>query len=682
MCDREHATCINALQVEACLDKETGADCVAGDIVGGCFGGVCFTRGCGNRIIEPGVEQCDDGNVVDDDDCSSDCRSNKRCGNGVVDVDRGEQCEDGNLLSRDGCDSRCQTEAVTWSVLPLSPSIPGGGTYDPVRDRLVILVRDHLWELAEGRWSIVAGSDVNVPDVRSNETVFWNPVREQIVAVHSGGTDDPNIYDLSLRAWDGVQWTTISEVRRMPFATRADGAAYDTARGRTIVLAGTTSWAISSTGAWTQLGGGFSYAIYNEMANDPQTGVFLMMSGNGDQAFELTGSTWTAVGYPGPNTYAMTAAETRLRALDLQTGQMWIRQGGAWVARPSENYRPISPGVSSGIVAALYFDTKRAALAVSTGTETSYFIDGAWETHHVPSAASQLVATGDSFHLVAPPDERSTASMLAWRVDSDRVSVVDLPGAPSARNGMTCVNVPGRASTLCQGGYQYVGTAIEGREEAFLVDGAGWRPLALTGFPGPGPLAYDPEGRRVVHVSFGGTATLDDTATEWVLTSTGLQPPSLATLAWDGRSRRMVGTVNRDSGLYELDADGWRIVPFAPNLPLFALANERRGTVHMFDVGNSRSATWQRTGNTWTEDVAPPMGSIFGAAYSPATGEVALLMYAAGGVVLATRRFESGTPLETCGPTDDADTDGLVGCADPDCYGACGSCPPFASCMP
>ena len=67
---------------------------------------------CGNGILEPG-EQCDDGNLVNGDGCSSTCTIETPppppvCGNGIVEA--GEQCDDGNLINGDGCSCTCTLE--------------------------------------------------------------------------------------------------------------------------------------------------------------------------------------------------------------------------------------------------------------------------------------------------------------------------------------------------------------------------------------------------------------------------------------------------------------------------------------------------------------------------------------------------------------------------------------------
>ncbi len=58
---------------------------------------------CGDGVTN-GSEECDDGNLVDTDGCSSLCGING-CGDG--DLDPGEVCDDDNLISGDGCSPAC-----------------------------------------------------------------------------------------------------------------------------------------------------------------------------------------------------------------------------------------------------------------------------------------------------------------------------------------------------------------------------------------------------------------------------------------------------------------------------------------------------------------------------------------------------------------------------------------------
>ena len=77
---------------------------------------------CGDGMIETG-EQCDDGNTTAGDGCSATCQTEPPvCGNGHVET--GEQCDDGNTVSGDGCSSTCKIEvpgsthtiAVSWTL--------------------------------------------------------------------------------------------------------------------------------------------------------------------------------------------------------------------------------------------------------------------------------------------------------------------------------------------------------------------------------------------------------------------------------------------------------------------------------------------------------------------------------------------------------------------------------------
>ena len=61
---------------------------------------------CGNGKVQPSKgEVCDDGNNVNGDGCSADCRSRETCGNGIVDPAAGEQCDTSGESAF--CDADC-----------------------------------------------------------------------------------------------------------------------------------------------------------------------------------------------------------------------------------------------------------------------------------------------------------------------------------------------------------------------------------------------------------------------------------------------------------------------------------------------------------------------------------------------------------------------------------------------
>jgi cysteine-rich repeat protein len=70
---------------------------------------------CGDGILQPG-EECDDGNSVNGDECSSLCLV-EYCGDGSVQVELGEECDDGGNDDGDGCSSFCHEEYCGDGIL-------------------------------------------------------------------------------------------------------------------------------------------------------------------------------------------------------------------------------------------------------------------------------------------------------------------------------------------------------------------------------------------------------------------------------------------------------------------------------------------------------------------------------------------------------------------------------------
>ncbi len=70
---------------------------------------------CGNGSTEIN-EQCDDGNLNNNDGCSDVCLLEiaPTCGDGVVNQ-QNEQCDDGNSDEYDGCSTQCITNSCTTS---------------------------------------------------------------------------------------------------------------------------------------------------------------------------------------------------------------------------------------------------------------------------------------------------------------------------------------------------------------------------------------------------------------------------------------------------------------------------------------------------------------------------------------------------------------------------------------
>lgn len=94
--------------------------------------------GCGDAVIDD-TEDCDDGNTVDGDGCSTACLAEgssaigATCGNSDIAYDAttyaGEECDDGNATNNDGCSSACLNEG-TPTLASIGGAICGDGAVD------------------------------------------------------------------------------------------------------------------------------------------------------------------------------------------------------------------------------------------------------------------------------------------------------------------------------------------------------------------------------------------------------------------------------------------------------------------------------------------------------------------------------------------------------------------------
>jgi cysteine-rich repeat protein len=99
--------------VAACANKPSAHECTSGIVCPdplqcAAVQPVCISNSCGNGVVDPG-EVCDDGNIVNGDGCSADCKSKESCGDGVLNTDAGEVCDDGNTIDGDGCSADCKS---------------------------------------------------------------------------------------------------------------------------------------------------------------------------------------------------------------------------------------------------------------------------------------------------------------------------------------------------------------------------------------------------------------------------------------------------------------------------------------------------------------------------------------------------------------------------------------------
>jgi cysteine-rich repeat protein len=80
----------------------------------------CLDAVCGDGFVWTGTEGCDDGNTTGGDGCSASCEL-ESCGDGAVDT--GEECDDGNEVDTDACTNLCQDaecgDGIVWAGVEL-----------------------------------------------------------------------------------------------------------------------------------------------------------------------------------------------------------------------------------------------------------------------------------------------------------------------------------------------------------------------------------------------------------------------------------------------------------------------------------------------------------------------------------------------------------------------------------
>ncbi len=93
---------------------------------------------CGDGVLMPVEEDCDDGNLEPGDGCDADCRLETVCGDGVV--EGAEQCDDGGVGVFDGCSPTCQLET--------HPTLSGDDIAEPLLPYLKAAI--HLFPAERG----------------------------------------------------------------------------------------------------------------------------------------------------------------------------------------------------------------------------------------------------------------------------------------------------------------------------------------------------------------------------------------------------------------------------------------------------------------------------------------------------------------------------------------------------
>jgi cysteine-rich repeat protein len=718
--------------VEVCDDGNT----VDGD---GCNGLCTSLELCGNGIID-GVagEQCDLGVAgLSGDGCTSTCavealawtdvtptRMPGRAGHTMAyDAVRQVLVVFGGISDSKELGDTWEGTGGRWTqrVLGRSPSARAyhamayDGTHILLFGGADSAYLNDTWELVDDTW--VQRQPATAPEPRIYAKMAYDSLHQRVVLFGGFGPGFIEYRDTWLYDPTAGTWTKQNTPTAPP-----NGAnfllAYDEARQRVTYVAlaasATQTWAWNGT-AWSQLSPNSSPPAekFDVLAYEGFSNVLVMFGEDPNQAtWTFNGTTWTqaSVGTGPGAREAMAAAYDPLATLLVSFGGIdysgaaatvyddtsWWRLDAGWGTYPVVDPSPEPRGAH-----ALAYNTRQgkgvlyggaADIRDLTFNNTWFWSNGAW--------------------TLAPLNGPPPRANHAMTYDSDRDRIVMFGGANHDFRLITEPFVP-------------MGDTWE-----LDVDAPLWTSMnPLTSPPArrrPG-LAYDANAKRVVMFggmtcmdgnvgglcttstspAFGNQTLLGDTwtwdGTNWTQVTTGTAPSARegAAMAYDPLRKRTVlfggstgvfGVILGDT--WEWDGSTWTQLtpPMSPGQRFLATMNYdpyRQRIVLAFGrgVGGDFDDAWEWDGTTWTRVVT-----------TGGTGPRTTAMYDTLGNQLVTfggysyARALSDTlalqyrtptaPRETCiVPGADDDTDGLVGCMDPDCWARCTPmCPPGSTC--
>lgn len=726
--------CALPVQLTVCVGQEEGTPCTYPGAVGACISGVCYPVGCGNGVREP-TEACDDGNLVSGDGCSSDCQSNEECGDGDANPFLGEECDDQNHLDHDGCSSSCLREELLWTRIDNGPPLPRRGAaiaYDSLRRRVILFGGtgpaneryNDTWEWDGAQWTRMA--PVFSPPARQNSAMAFDPTRGRVVLF--GGLGNGAFSD----TWEylGTTWRVVSSFQP-PMARYGHQLAYDGIRKRVVLVGGTNiatvfndAYAWSGTD-WEPLPSLPRPRVDHAMAFDAARGQLVLFSGREgttsnaiDDAWTLNATGWSPLPAPGqPRLSAGAAYDPVNGRVVIYGGSPDGTYGNAVATVTTWNgtawsHATIPGAPSARLQTAVTYDVASRVVLVFGGylqqpqagyDNTTFTYGTAWAAPPLPIAldAGSLSGAWDpdrAIGLVAGPGTTSGAPVRTYRWSGAMFQLT--AAGPSAR---TSPLVAWDRSEIILAGGQLSGFNPP-PTDTWSWNGS-WMSRA-SGAPFPrywAAMAADPQGL----VLFGGRtpmSTLPRSETwlwrsgAWTQAAPASMPPAVEihAMAYDPRRRSTLlyggATAAGDTSTetWEWDGASWlRLDPIlpAPRRKYHRMYDDpnRKRTMAMGSVdgaGTAELLEWD--GTNWApisaENPGPPMG--FGTSavfYDPPRHGALVVTGGPSGLWLL--RYQSRSNDETCWLDLDRDQDGLVGCADPDCWYVCTPhCSPGMTC--
>jgi cysteine-rich repeat protein len=634
------------------------------------------------------------------DACTTNCGSAAVCGNQVV--ENGEECDEGVPgLSSDGCSSTCTVESL--ELIDTNPPTMQlhsrqAMAYDEAHHVVVMfggLVSeagapgtpvDETWEWDGSTWTL--RTPMVKPPPLVDAAMVYDSVRQRIVMFGGlTGTGPVGTWE-----WDGVEWEEQFPAHSPPLRT-LPGLAFDRARGVTVLVGGSVNgmklddtWEWDGTD-WTERLDAPSVFAGELITYAGSRGVMFCPDPTCQWMWAWDGASWSQIVVPhgplDPYLWAMDLAydsiDDRVLALNSAGGgyaEIWAWDGQTWTRFPANADSPARPDVH------IAFDSDREVLVKLGVDHETWEWNGAWwRTGDDTLPARELAtATYDARRGVVVGMDYHVGKTLEW--DGTAWSARSPAHSPSVRANTKLAYDEARGVTVLYGGSHDL---FESPWRAYFTDtwewdGTDW----LQRFP----LHHPPETVRVV--------TAYDAKKRVVLTYV---PPDL--WAWDGNDWSLLPTshhpsdycvdlsydVMRDMVLcmtymetWEWDGTDW-LARTPAHVPIVGaqIYNPLRHRTQLVSV--NPQSIWEWDGTDWSAVPATPQNA-WGLAGTYDRIHDEILFEGGGRWEPWLSRWRDDQPREAC-DGGDVDGDGLVGCADPDCWGHCNPlCIPGTTCDP
>ncbi len=727
--------CADPGQIAACVGLHDHAHCGTD---GRCYGGVCLVVACGNGRVDrpdpmmPGDvgEVCDDGNQTSGDGCSANCASDETCGNGIVDSVKGEVCDDGNHVQHDGCDSVCQPESPHWTQLSLaapSPRVQAAMAYDSSRGRAVMFGGIDIasgadlgdtWEWDGATWASL--SPTNAPSPRHDHAMAYDAKRRRVVlfgggAANNGGSDTWE--------WDGTNWTAAA-VFVAPQPRTGHRMVYDSGREHVVLFGGfatgpspvrdlndTWEW----DGAWTDISDDAPPPVGTDMAlaYDPSRGRTVLFEAGAIWELDDMMHKWTSITTTGPTppsrTFSAMAYDPVKKVVVMFAGDSfgtpvddtWAWDGTAWHAIAAT-----APPTRQGQAMATDIDHRQIVMFGGAPDPLTWLWTGtAWQSIATspPAAQAGLQSARDAQTALTTTfgDEiQGFGTPLTWRFDTG-FTLLTLALQPDPT-----------ASVLVQDDAHDLGVLFDTKSAlTWTWNGTAWKQLAPATSPPKGDWAFAYDGATKQAILFGSNpdpATWAWDGTTWKQLAPAHQPSARirVALAYDPIHRDLVLFGGADpniapiGGTWLWDGSDWTAPPLAveplPRSHAGLAWNASRQRLTMFGGEGEQvplGDLWEWDGTAWQQIATSngPTPRFQPAMLSTNTGDGLLVFggFLTSGSMARTSddlwllRWEANDIDEACRESIDGDGDGLVGCADLDCWATCTpTCPPGSTCDP